>query len=236
MAYIKSCSFLQLFGDAIFHAHAAQECDVQPTAMRHARSSILSAAISVECAANCCIAIASISRRCRNEFDKLNPLGKFEAFARIEGKEVGQDRNEWNRIAGLVKLRNAYVHPKKRYININLDAVSEKTEGTIVKLSWSGSTIESLGVDKNSFMWFPENALTMLKTVVEFFNYFFVDVMQFTKSEILGILCPLLILDEEKPLVFQQECFAEDLRLLDNMLIKNRFFDLATLPLLATGK
>jgi len=106
-------AFYDLLADAAFqHRCAAVESD-SFRMNRYARASVIAAALSVECAANCLIHSLELSATLRAELDKLPALAKVETFLLLsEFGALDRGRVEVQRMKELITARNEYVHPK----------------------------------------------------------------------------------------------------------------------------
>ncbi len=116
-AEIKSNELLDLLCDAVYQYRLSHSCTENPyRCNRHARSSILSSAISLESAANGLLSTLNLTGRLAQDFDKLPVISKFEIFVRLSGCDVGLDRgcNEVQRAQELLNARNGFVHPKQK--------------------------------------------------------------------------------------------------------------------------
>lgn len=226
---LKQNSFLQVFGDAIYHADQAIQDDVVASA-RHVRTSILFCSIALECAANCSLSIVEVSSECRQDLDKLSPINKFETVARLRDCEFNRGENVCQKVVEIAKIRNMYVHPKIANIPVDLDELKDAGDAYAISISMTGKLMEGLKIDQNSMFWSHEASTKVLRASVEFYNYYFTDLLSLNPVEVLGLLCPLLFIKEDAPIIFHQECFADDLKLLESLNIKNRFLNMEALP------
>src|SRR5260221_6060177 len=115
---IYESRFPDLFGDAVTFAwHSATE---KPSPTNEyligsfVRASILNCALSVECAANCCLSSLKISSKVSKGFQNLTVFEHFNRY--LVERKTGKVLNVTNKIVApvfrLTKLRNDCVHPK----------------------------------------------------------------------------------------------------------------------------
>jgi hypothetical protein len=130
----------------------------------------------------------------------------------------------------LTKIRNSYVHPKVTNVLIDLEEFEDVGNAYSVSLSLTGKPTASLKIDLNAMFWSHSAAVSGVTATVNFFNYFFVDLLELRPEQILGVLCPLLFITDDSPIVFHQQCFADDLKLLENFDVENRFLLLEAVP------
>lgn len=220
-------AFLQLFGDSIWHAYQANEHYESPStgAEKSTRASIVTSAIAFECASNCVLSTIDSSSSFLNSIDKLDSLSKFELVAKINGKEFKPGNSRVAAMKELITLRNSYVHPKLNKIPIEVESITEKKEHHIVNLSLGGKILTNLDIDKSSKFWFPKDAYKMLKKCTEFYNWYFIDCLGLTEAEVMGVLSPLIFLNDDtnEAMVLHQSCIEDELLLLKTVGIENKF-------------
>lgn len=220
-------AFFQLFGDSIWHAYQANDHYESRTigAEKATRASIIASAIAFECASNCAIADIGTNKSFLNSIDKLDSLAKFELVAKINGKDFDSGNSRVAAMRELMTLRNSYVHPKLNKIPIEVSSIDETEEHQVVKLSLTGKKLMNLGIDKNSKFWYPNDAYKALKKCTDFYNWFFLECLELTESQIMGVLSPLLFLDDDKDeaMVIHQSCIEDELSLLEKIGITNKF-------------
>ena len=168
-------NWMDLYLDAIgqLSIHDAME-KVDPSSslrLSCCRCSILSSAISLEAAANCCLWQLDFSDRFGSECDKMDFIAKFSLFLKIKfGKDLDLSNQIVGRIAEIKQLRNDYVHPKvvegkwRKVSENTMEAVPNgKTEYGLVDLS------------RDPGAWWLPDAVSILKHVTDFYNYYFMD-------------------------------------------------------------
>jgi len=167
-----------------FDGGRLESIDINTRFLREAlpRSSILYSLLSVECAANCCLErLSNVSNKLREALDKLTVLEKFELFAIQcqENKEVkayfDRSRHEVQAISELINVRNWMVHPKHEIV--------EHTSGKTT--SWKNWNVTQLN---KSYLWDYADADRVLNYVVNFMNWYFLDVCQLSQYETTSIL------------------------------------------------
>lgn len=149
------------------------------------RNAILSAAISLECAANCCLVVLDDSGAITNAFDKLDPLAKLHYFTvrYCTPNMIDRSRREFKLVNEVKKIRNDYVHPKV------LKGIWEKvSDGRYQVKSNCKEVYPALDILKEPVVWDIPDAVAVIKAVTEFFNYFFVEVCEFSPAIVCAIL------------------------------------------------
>lgn len=114
---ITYSNFWDLLTDAAFFALQAYGAEAQQSSDgdRHVRASILSAALSLECAANRCIDSLKLPSKTADDFDKLAMLGKFDLYLGFSQHVEVLDRGSRfvQPIRELKAIRDAMAHPKR---------------------------------------------------------------------------------------------------------------------------
>jgi len=182
-------AFYDLLADAAFqHRCAAVESD-SFRMNRYARASVIAAALSVECAANCLIHSLELSATLRAELDKLPALAKVETFLLLsEFGALDRGRVEVQRMKELITARNEYVHPKVTAIEAVVEEPKDAGHEWHVPLSIDGEHWSGLQIPKKAMFWSNANSQTTLRAIAEFFRYLFVELMKSTSEQLHRIL------------------------------------------------
>lgn len=77
-ATYRYTGFYDLLADAIFQHRLAASCTDSYLMNRHARSSVIASALSIECAANCLLGSVELPKALFDALDKLNSLSKTD--------------------------------------------------------------------------------------------------------------------------------------------------------------
>lgn len=209
-ANFRYTGFFDLLADAAYQHKLAKACADSYLMNRHARASISACILTLECASNCVLGSLEASGPFRNELDKLPFLGKIEAFLRfrkIEGFDRG--RNEVQKIAELVRVRNDFVHPKTMNIETEVAPMEEGEGHYTLPMSLHGVHWQAVGIPKHAMFWSAENALSVLTAVVDFFSYVFVELMQASAEELQEILISRLEIQDVHVISLFEEFRAE---------------------------
>ena len=114
----------------------------------------------------------------------MTAIGKFDAYASIKHqKKIDRGRNEVGKFKEMIKMRNAYVHPKTRKLNTNITNIEQLDEGVLVGLESSQELWEHLKIPKDSMVWSAASAEIIIKATTDFFSYYFKDILCYTASE-----------------------------------------------------
>jgi hypothetical protein len=178
--------FEELLYDAVLLAYMSSdlrkedESTTRPNSL--ARASVVSSILSFECAANCCIGSLSRSRALLDDIDKLPFLSKFELFLTGLDHTKALDRGclAVQHASELKKIRDQYVHLKvKRF---EWKQASEREQ-----VAEAGET-PLLKIPLDMTIWEASVAVSALKAITNFFNYFFIDLCNFDSNTTCEIL------------------------------------------------
>lgn len=174
--HVQDKRVVELIDDAVFFADmAGKDPSSAVLPWRYGRASILTSALLLEAVANCLF--ADIEGKFRDDADKLPAISKFDLYARLNSKLLDRGRIEVQRISELIKLRDQFVHPKvksKPFSDLWRDDQGNFV-GTPVSEQFDGLKIEKRGP------WGKEDAVTVLRAVFEFLNYYFIDLVLIRK-------------------------------------------------------
>jgi hypothetical protein len=165
-------AFVTLLSDAIEHAHLATALPNPGSVARLARSSIVNSALSVESAANICLASLPLSKTFVHDVErKLATLEKLELFLTLHKGAGVFDRgcHAVQKIHELINLRNDFVHPKSVR---QMAQISKDTAGAHNATVEAG-TYNHLKLVKSYRTWNGDAAVTVVRAVFEFFDQFF---------------------------------------------------------------
>ena len=182
-------AFYDLLADAAFqHRNAAAELD-SFRMNRFARASIIAAALSVECAANCLIHSLELSAALRIELDKLPALAKIETYLLLSHfGALNRGRLEVQQMKELISARNEYVHPKVTKIEATVEEPKDAGHEWLVPFELEGVHWSGLDIPKKPMFWSKTNSQITLQAIAAFFRYLFVDLMNSTSEQLHGIL------------------------------------------------
>lgn len=178
-AKYRYVAFLDLLADAVFLHQKANGESTPYLSCRFARGSIVASSLSVECFANCLIAILQPSRSLANDLDKLPSLSKIDVALRLQGSEqLDRGRVEVQKIAELIAARNEYVHPKASSIDAGVSMPQDAESEWIIPMSIAAEHHRGLGIPKLSMMWSKDDSFLTLSAISMFFRYVIVDLMK----------------------------------------------------------
>lgn len=179
-------AFLTLFSDAVEHAYLANALKEPGSIGRLARSSILSCALALESAANCCLSTIPLSRDLTNRLERsLDSLEKFEHVLSLQRGLRDFDRGclEVQRMQDLISLRNNLVHPKTRIMHPS--EIQEESPGSI---RFECGMYQHLGLNRGYRIWNGEAAVIVLRSLVSFLNCYFIEWCGWTAAQAERIL------------------------------------------------
>lgn len=188
-ATYRYIAFFDLLADAIFqHKMAVNETNPY-LCSRYARASISASALSVECFANCLLALPESPKKLLEELDKLPPIPKVEIALRLQGLgDLDRGRAEVQKIAELIKARNEFVHSKLAAIEASIGLPQDAGTEWMVPISMAGEQWRQLGIPKVAMFWSRESSLSVLSAISSFYRHVLVDVMKANEELVNGAL------------------------------------------------
>lgn len=146
---------------------------------RYARASISASSLSIECFANCLLAISESSKKLLDELDKLSPIPKVEIALRLQGfGELNRGCSEVQKIAELIKARNEFVHSKSTAIEANIDIPQDAGTEWMIPIAMTGEQWKQLGIPKAAMFWSRESSLLVLSAISSFYRYVLIDLIK----------------------------------------------------------
>lgn len=131
------------------------------------------------------------------------------------------------KVAELKKVRDASVHPKKIKIPVELSLDHEKHEDLVeLGLGYDASPMPQTKIDKSSMFWFSGDAKAALEAVLEFYDYYFIDILKLKHEKILGLLGNSLFLKENCCVLFHQQFLKKELEYVASIGINQNFINL----------
>ena len=168
-------SFTSLLTDAIEFDILAQNRQSYPftSINRFCRASFISAVLSIESAANSCVARMNYPKLVVEQIDKLSTLDKYAVLysARFQ-KNINRGNKPFQVVKELFYLRNRYMHPKleNRKIDIEVDPLGRK----VYENAPSKKTkVDVLKIPIDFTTWTGDHTRIIVKEVIAFYNYFF---------------------------------------------------------------
>ncbi len=178
-ATFRFVAFLDLLVDASYQHRLATQTDDSFTMNRHARASVAAAFLTIECLANCVLEIIDGPKPLREELDKLQPLAKIEIALHMRGKSgYDRGRNEVQRAAEVIRVRNDYVHSKTTKIEAAVHEPEDAGTEWMVPFTIYPDFWKTLKIPKQSMFWSAEVSRDVLRAVRDFLKYVLVDILQ----------------------------------------------------------
>lgn len=226
--YFSDQSFFQLLSDAIHFEMLSKETSDQYESQRFARASIINSILTIESAANCCISSIAGPSRFLDDIEKLSSFSKFDIFSKFrESDYIDRGNHKYQKVAELKKVRDASVHPKKIKIPVELSLDHEKYENLVeLEFSFDASPMPQTNIDKSSMFWFSKDAQAALEAILEFYDYYFIDILKLKHEEVLGVLGNSLFLKEDYCMLFHQQFLERELKYVASLGIKQKFINL----------
>ena len=180
-------NFCSLFGDAI-HFEKMSRTEVNALySQRYARISIICSLLTLESAANCCLFCVEENKQLIDEIDKLSPLAKLDFFS-THGfqKKMDWGREEVQRAKELKQLRDSLAHPK--VIKSSVESPNPNSRFSANGMTFSTKPKSATNIDANSNIWFHKEAVSALQSIVDFYNYFFSELIGLDPDLVFGML------------------------------------------------
>ena len=211
MNEIHHRNFGQLLCDAIFFEKMAKKESDQIILRKYARSSILMSTLTLECAANCCLNQFSANKQLLNDIDKLPFLSKFDLFAVLGfEKKIDYGRTEVQKINELKHIRDSIVHSK--VTKTKLGSINQRDRTFFAEAANSSFSIKpksGTGILDNYQLVGHKDCFSALKSVIEFYNYFFSELLAMNKGLVFGLLNDTILSENEPAASYPPELFSE---------------------------
>ncbi len=172
--------FGEYFADAACFAYDSAHIEIvsrddQDRQKRYVKNAIISSALALESAANCCLDVLQLDKGSFEEFDKLQTLGKFDIFLNHvrSPQHLNREHELVRPIRNLISCRNTYVHSK---------VLKEGVEENQVNANFW----KPLGLPHNSAYWQPLHAAKVFTVLSDFLNYFFFEAVGYPYQGIDG--------------------------------------------------
>ena len=173
---MRQNGFFKIFSDAItlYEISAAESSEHIKTTI--AKASILSTNYALEAAANSCLSSVDITKKLKDEIDRLSTIDKFDFILQWHNKKsLPRGVIQTQAIKELISQRNALVHPKINSIKLNI-----KTKSGDVNYSYIHESIDESGTSKSKLSnisldpdrYTEEDALIAVKVLVRFLNIY----------------------------------------------------------------
>ncbi len=181
-------SFFDLLNDSLFQ-HRLSKNSSGFASHCHARASITSSLLLIECAANSLIQELELNKHLQEPYDKLQPLAKIDTFLKLSGlHELERSCIEVQRISELLKARNDFVHPKTTIFKTEIDKLVEQTENYELPFKVTTEVWTGIKITKAAMFWSSEDSYKVLSAIRDFLAYLFLKLMQLDSQEIYLIL------------------------------------------------
>jgi hypothetical protein len=183
--------FIIIFADALMCAHLSEDPKhPEPVRGMLVRTSIMHSVLAIECVANCVVAKIPRNHRFRVQAERWPALDKYDLYLLCfpHQRSIPRDNEHVKVLRELISLRDSYVHP--RATNFPITRIGEQDGKP--KMT---STVEVKSTPKlapMSFAWTTKDAKIVLKSLVEFFRLFFVELCGF-KPDTVGIILSTVV-------------------------------------------
>lgn len=191
---VKDKAFVDLFDDALgllWIARRARDHGLD-TGSLIARQCILTLAMAVEAAANCCLDMLAPRGRTDQDLERLPSLAKFDVYLLARGHHQHLDRGDRQvqPISELKLVRDNLVHPRA--------FVQEFVQSSDGTYEASIRQYPHLRLSFDYRAWSDEDAENVLRKVVSFLRYYFIEQCKHTQEELKAILYTEYDIDGKK--------------------------------------
>jgi hypothetical protein len=155
-----------------------------------AKAAIINAAIAVECAASSCVLrIPGMSATVSKRLEKLPTFEKYDLVHGFSRKgPVNFENPHFKKMKELVQLRDDLVHPKPK--SKSAAFVTERDQKTALgKLEPVQGRLKELDIPRDPSTWTSDDSKSVIKAVVEFMNYYFLDACGLHPALVSQALC-----------------------------------------------
>ena len=152
-----------------------------------AKSAVVFAAMSLECAATSCLELAKIPEQPFSKIETLSVLDKFDMLQWFATRTpLDRSRQVVQKIRDLIAVRNGLVHARVKrepFGPVREFAAGEGFEAPVDKSLWN-----SLRIPKDERSWHGEHAKHAITAAVEFLNYFFFEACKLEQNTVVQML------------------------------------------------
>lgn len=142
---------------------------------RCAKAAFLNAVLSIECAANSCLARMKYPAAVLEYLDKANILDKYQIlYSSSSGNDIDRGGKYFQAVKELFQLRNLYVHPKVQKIATNI-SLNPQGQKTYEKSAESQKLSQFLKLPFDFDSWSATHSFVVIKAVLQFSNHFFIE-------------------------------------------------------------
>jgi hypothetical protein len=193
--------FLLLLIDTIKFTKLAQDREIDRFLERsYSRSGIISSAILLECLAN--ILIETIdSGQLRADLDKLPFLSKIDVYLLSRGKPLlDRGANEVQGAVELKRIRDAFVHPKKRRQSLVQTESADHLSFNVIF-----PTHASTGISKSPSLWGRENSQRAAAMAISFVRHVLSDHLALSSDKAFSALASNFFIGDSQTYISETE-------------------------------
>lgn len=167
--------FIDLLCDAAFQLRMAIGSQDSYVENRHSRASVMASTFSLECAANALVSSLTFAPNLVEGVDRLPFLSKFELYLKIRTQDqtLSQGDARVGKVTELVKIRNAFVHPKITNIDVELGDLTDADNALSWAMELAPQIWGSTKIPKPALFWSRIHAEAALDATTRFLDYFF---------------------------------------------------------------
>ncbi|ELA8098910.1 hypothetical protein HJ201_24450 [Vibrio parahaemolyticus] len=228
-AQFMHVGFFDLLCDALIqHTQAQQSENSSYRCNRFSRSSICASVLSIENCANALLQQIEVSPQTLNDLDRMPALSKIDMYLRVEHQLSGLDygSNVVQKVKELLQIRNQFVHQKGTKIKTDIGKPEDGKENWILPMDLEGKLHKQVKIPKCSMFWSHNHAYEVLKTVFNFYNYLFSELVPLSEEELTPILMNRIqFKNYVMPNLFDE--IQVELQEAESLGLKLKFFDAA---------
>jgi len=206
--------FFDFLADALFQHRQAVAAEGQFSRNRFSRAAIIASALSVECLANCLIFNLNLPADQFIEADRQKPLDKIARFFNNEslvGFSKGVRTSQ--RCRELLKIRDAYVHPKNTPNSAVLDSLQDAGNKWAIPISIDLPLWPLLKIPLATFAWDSQSSAVALEAAFRFHHYVLSKIQEAARHDLAVLLASRMKLDEKLNLLMPlDESLIKELR------------------------
>lgn len=182
--YEEKC-FYALIEDAIWLVSLAKDNAGSAIERTLVRTSVITCAASLECAANICTQSLSVP-------DMSTPTAKFIIYSNSVSKPLSKNAAEFEPIDGLRRIRNSLIHSK-----VKNHPITKGTDSEIAQIH--PGLHQGSGLNNSPLIWSFEDALAVLGKLADFLKFYFSVNLQLDPKNVFELLATKISVAYEKP-------------------------------------
>lgn len=167
--------FIDLLSDAIYQHGMAAESNDDYIENRCCRASISASVLALECFANALLQSLDISKKLREDLDRLPSISKIETYLQIlrAKNNIDHGDNRIQKAKELIQIRNQFVHPKTTKSDSEISEPQDGNTHWIVPMKLEISMYKELKIPRSENHWREGDSAIILEATFQLFDYLY---------------------------------------------------------------